>query len=180
MHNFWRDLIGVVLLAALIFFLLRLVIGSFVVVSASMEPGVYEGERLLVNKMAYSFGEPDRGEIVVFKSPAESNISIKRIIGLPGDIVEVKDRQVYVNGIALEEPYLKDFPLYTMAPVQVPEGQYFVLGDNRNDSSDSHAGWTVPRGNIVGRAWIFAWPPDKWGLVGNFPLDRQVMAAEPH
>ena len=173
-----RDLIGTLVLAVLLFFLLRLVVSNYTVISVSMQPGLYEGQRLLVSKMSYAFDEPDRGQIIVFKSPVENKTLIKRVIGLPGDVVEVKEGKVYVNSIGLIEPYVKFPPLYNMPLTQVSPGEYFVMGDNRNNSGDSHNGWTVPRKNIVGKAWIFTWPPDKWGLVDNYPLNNQVMAQE--
>ncbi len=178
MRNTVRDLVATLALAVLLFFLLRLVVGSYTVVSVSMQPGLYEGQRLLINKMAYTFSEPDRGQIIVFRSPVEAETLIKRVIGLPGDVIEVKDKRVYVNGVGLVEPYVKSPPQYTLPLMQVPAGTYFVMGDNRNNSNDSHTGWTVPRENIVGKSWLFTWPPDKWGLVDSYPLDSQVMAQE--
>jgi signal peptidase I len=176
--TFVRDLIGTLVLAVLFFFLLRLVVSSYTVINVSMQPGLYESQRLLVSKMSYTFDEPDRGQIIVFKSPVENKTLIKRVIGLPGDVVEVKDGKVYVNSIGLIEPYVKSPPQYNMPQTQVSHGEYFVMGDNRNNSGDSHNGWTVPRKNIVGKAWIFTWPPDKWGLVDSYPLNNQVMAQE--
>jgi signal peptidase I len=170
MRNFVKELIITLVLAIVIFLLLRLVVGSFAVISVSMEPGLHEGERILVNKMAYHFGEPQRGEIVVFQSPEDDMPLIKRVIGLPGDIIEIKDSAVQVNGVRLSEPYLKEPPNYSFNSFQVPADHYFVLGDNRNNSRDSHNGWTVPQENIVGRAWIFTWPPGKWGLIPSYPL----------
>lgn len=178
MRNYVRDLIGTVLLAVVLFFLLRMVIGNYQVFNVSMQPGLYEGERLLVNKMAYTFSEPDRGEIIVFRSPTDGTNLIKRVIGLPGDLIEVKNGIVYVNTIGLNEPYVRYPATYTMTTIQVPLDQYFVLGDNRNNSSDSHVGWTVPKNNLIGRAWVFTWPPDKWGSVNNYPLDNQILAEE--
>jgi signal peptidase I len=178
MRNTVRDLVGTLVLAAVLFFLLRLVVINYTVVSVSMQPGLYEGQRLLVSKMAYSFSEPNRGQIIVFRSPIDNKTLIKRVIGLPGDVVEVRNGKVYVNSLGLIEPYVKSAPQYTMPLTQVPPGNYFVMGDNRNNSNDSHTGWTVPRENIIGKPWIFTWPPDKWGLVDSYPLDSQVMAQE--
>jgi signal peptidase I len=172
-RNFVKELIITLVLAIIIFLLLRLVVGSYAVISVSMEPGLHEGERILVNKMAYHFGEPQRGEIVVFQSPEDDMPLIKRVIGLPGDIIEIKDSAVRVNGIRLSEPYLKEPPNYSFNSFQVPAEHYFVLGDNRNNSRDSHNGWTVPQENIVGRAWIFTWPPGKWGLIPSYPLNLE-------
>ena len=87
--------------------------------------------------------------------------------------MEIKDSTVYVNDIPLDEPYIDIPPNYT-TKCEVPDDHYFVLGDNRNNSNDSHTGWLLPRENIVGQAWLSIWPPDKWGLVPNYPLQEQL------
>lgn len=177
MRNFVRELIGTLVIAIVIFIILRLVVGSYAVISDAMEPGLQVGERLLINKIAFRFEEPDRGDIVYYKSPNGDLDQMKRVIGLPGDIIEVKDKAVYVNGIELNEPYVKDPPGYTLLAYQVPSNHYFVLGDNRNNSNDSSTGWTVPKENVLGRAWLFTWPPDKWGGVDNYPLTQQISSS---
>ncbi len=177
MRNFVRELIGTLVIAIVIFILLRLVVGSDAVISDAMEPGLHVGERLLINKIAFRFDEPNRGDIVYYKSPNGDLDQMKRIIGLPGDIIEVKDRAVYIDGNKLNEPYVKDPPGYTLLAYQVPSNNYFVLGDNRNNSNDSSTGWTVPKENIMGRAWLFTWPPNKWGGVDNYPLSLQLPAS---
>jgi signal peptidase I len=93
---------------------------------------------------------------------------IKRIIGLPGDNVEVKEGKVYINGVALNEPYTNEAPNYKFGKDTIPEGYYFVLGDNRNQSADSHNGWYLPRQNIVGKACLTYWPPKRWGAIPTF------------
>jgi signal peptidase I len=178
MKSFLREVLITILLALLIFFGARATIQTFVVVMTSMEPSFHEGERLVVNKAVYFFRAPQRGDVVIFEAPnGEQDDFIKRVIGLPGDTVEVKDGAVYVNDIKLEEPYIKNPPSYTMAKLQVPEDSYFVLGDNRSHSNDSHNGWFVPRENIIGKAWLMTWPPTDWGVVPNYPLDNQLAAA---
>jgi signal peptidase I len=87
---------------------------------------------------------------------------------LPGDIVEIKDEKVFINGIPLVEEYIMSPPNYTMPATEVPENEYFVLGDNRNNSTDSSKGWTVPRDNIIGKAWFVYWPPSKWRVVKHY------------
>src|ERR1035437_3036742 len=175
MGNFVKEVIVTLIVAIVIFLLLRLTVGSYTVVNISMQPGLTEGQRILVSKLVYRFGDPQRGDVVVFQSPIDDLTLVKRIIGLPGDSVEVKQNDaVYVDGMKLSEPYLKEPAGYSYPLIKVPPNNYFVLGDNRNASSDSHSGWTVPRENIVGRGWIFTWPPSKWGSLPNYPLNRKL------
>jgi signal peptidase I len=178
MRSFGRELIGAAVVGIVIFMLLRLVVGGYSVASNSMSPSLNPGERVLVNKLAFKYSEPDRGEIVFYKSPDADTDQLQRVIGLPGDIIEVKDGVVYANKVPLREPYVKNPPRYTILPYQVPAGTYFILGDNRSNRDDSSIGWTVPREKILGRVWIYTWPPDKWGGVDNFPLDSQLVSAE--
>jgi signal peptidase I len=105
---------------------------------------------------------------------APSKQWVKRIIGLPGDTIRVENGLVFVNGIALDEPYIKDAPHYSMAPVEVPANNYFVMGDNRNFSTDSHYGWTVSRQNLVGQAWLRFWPFKQWGIIHPYPLAKEL------
>ncbi len=164
----FRDIIAPVLVGLAVFALFQLTLGSFKVYGSSMLPTIEDGEYIMVSKAAYYFGQPQRGDIIVFKSPqspkSDSDL-IKRIIGLPGDTVEIIYGQVIVNGTPLTESYTLEPPHYVMIAEEIPTGNYFVLGDNRNNSSDSHRGWTVPRQNIVGRAWITYWPPYLWGRI---------------
>jgi len=180
MRVFTREIVGLILLAVVIFLLLQIIVPRFEVVGSSMEPSLHDGQRLLINKAVYFFREPEAGEVVVFQAPKNPRAEyIKRIIAEPGDVVEVKEGVVYVNGSPLDEPYIKDEPGYTLSPEEIPENNYFVLGDNRNNSNDSHNGWTVPRENIVGKAWLSIWPPGQWGLVTNYPLTAQLTNSIP-
>jgi signal peptidase I len=107
-----------------------------------------------------------RGDVIVFKFPEEPETDyIKRVIGLPGDTVEVKGGQVHVNGVALDEPYLQQMILRDEPARVVEAGRYFVLGDNRNNSSDSRSFGTITPQSIVGRAWLVYWPPSDWSTV---------------
>ena len=179
MKSFARELIITVVLAVIIFLAARLTIQTFVVLMTSMEPNFHEGQRLVVNKAAYFFGEPERGDVVIFDAPNSTDEDfIKRIIGLPGDKVAIMDGAVYVNGVKLDEPYIMDSPKYTMTEREIPDDEYFVLGDNRNHSNDSHNNWLVPRDNIIGKAWLSTWPPDNWGTVLNYPLEEQLVSAD--
>lgn len=170
-----REILITLVLAVAIFFVLQTTIQSSIVVGSSMQPGLENGQRLLVNKAVYHFRAPRRGDVVIFHSPAGYELDfIKRVIGLPGDTIEVKNGTVVVNGASLEEPYIKARPSYSFGPYVVPPGNYFVLGDNRNNSNDSHTGWTVPEGSIVGKAWLSIWPPRDWGTIRAFPLSNQL------
>ena len=171
MKTFFREILAIIILAVVITLLLHTTIQTSVVITSSMESTLQVGQRLLINKVAYKFHEPERGDIIVFRPPNSSEVLyIKRIIGLPGDTIEIKMRAVYVNGSKLDEPYIREPPAYTFPQYEIPENNYFLLGDNRNNSSDSHTGWTLPRQDIIGKAWLSIWPPDRWGLAPNYPL----------
>ncbi len=174
----FRDIIAPVLLGIAVFALFHITVGSFKVYGTSMLPTIEEGEYIMVSKAAYFFGEPHRGDIIVFDSPQDSKTDlIKRIIALPDDTVEIMDDKVTVNGTTLTEPYTLEPPHYLMMSEEIPADHYFVLGDNRNNSSDSHRGWTVPRQNIVGKAWITYWPPYKWRLIPGYAVNAGPQAA---
>lgn len=137
--------------------------------SSSMEPTLEINDRLIIEKVGYHFQSPQRGDIVVF-SPTEAlrqqnfhDAFIKRVIGLPGDRVEVKNGTVYVNDRALKEKYIEEKPNYRYGPVTVPADQYLVLGDNRNNSYDSHYWGFVPRQNLIGKAVVRFWPFNRVG-----------------
>jgi len=176
MKSFFREIIITSVLALAIFFLLRFTIDTVIILGISMEPSFHSGQRILVSKVVYRIHEPERGDVIVFKpANGERGEFIKRIIAQPGDTVEVKDGAVYVNGTELKEPYIKNPPNYHLPEQEIPANHYFVLGDNRNKSNDSHSGWVVPRQNIVGKAWISIWPPPKWGLVPQYSLSDQLV-----
>ena len=169
--------IGITLvLAVVIFLLLQVTIQNTVVIGPSMKPNLNNRQQLLINKIAYAFRKPERGDVITFHSPNNSRTNlIKRVIGLPGDFIEIKNGVVYVNGSQLDEPYIADSPTYTLTELEIPENSYFVLGDNRNSSNDSHNGWTVPHQNIIGKAWLSIWQPSEWGLVNHYPLEEQLI-----
>ena len=174
MRTFLREIGITLILALIVLFLLQTTVQIRPVLGSCMEDSLQrEGQRLLINKVVYHFHEPERGDIIIFHPPNELESAdpfIKRIIGLPGEIIEVKDGIVYVDGSPLYEPYVKSPPHYTVPEYKVPENEYFVLGDNRPVANDSHNGWTVPRQDIIGKAWLSIWPPDKWGLAPNYSL----------
>jgi signal peptidase I len=175
----FRDIIAPILLGLAVFALFHATVGSFKVYGSSMLPTIEEGEYIMVSKAAYFFGEPQRGDIIVFDSPQDPKSDlIKRIIAVPGDTVEIRDDKVIINGIPLVEPYILEPPHYLMMPEEIPPGHYFVLGDNRNNSSDSHRGWTAPRQNIVGKAWITYWPPYRWRLIPGYKVNVGTQTAD--
>ncbi len=170
-----REIITTAAIALVTFFLLHGAIQTCVVIGSSMEPTVFPQERLIVNKVAYKFALPSRGDIIVFHPPSAMQLDyIKRVIALPGDIVEIKEGAVYVDGERLYEPYVRNIPNYTLPAREIPKNNYFVLGDNRNNSNDSHNGWTIPRQSIIGKVWLCIWPAGSWGVVSNLPLLRQL------
>ena len=178
MRVFLRDILGMLIVAVVVFLILQATIQSCTVVGSCMEPTLQdEGQRLLISKVVYHFHEPERGDIIVFHpphKPQEKPPYIKRIIGLPGDIIEIKEGVVYINGSQLDEPYVENHANYTVAEHEIPENEYFVLGDNRPNADDSHNGWTVSRQNIIGKAWLSIWPPSEWGLVPHYALQEQL------
>ena len=171
--TFWEYVV-LVLFAILLFIGLRLTVQSSIVDGPSMENTSQNGERILVNKLAYKFNTPQRGDVIIFHPPIPSTSPfIKRIIGLPGERVVIKNGTVTVieaNGrrFILEEPYIRESPDYNYNSGVIPPNEYFVLGDNRDDSEDSHFGWFVSRDEIIGKAWLCIWPPSLWGLAGNY------------
>jgi len=175
MKSFFRELIITAVLALVVFFGLRFTIDTVIIIGISMEPSFHSEQRILISKVTYRIHEPERGDVIVFKpTNSEKGEFIKRIIALPNDTVEVKDDAVYVNGTRLTEPYINNTPSYHLSKQKIPAGNYFVLGDNRNQSNDSHNGWVVPRQNIVGKAWLSIWPPPEWGLVPEYSLHEQL------
>ncbi len=174
-----REIVETLLLTLLIFWLVNAVIGRNRIEGPSMQPNFWTGEYLISSKTSYYLDDPQRGDVIVFRHPNNSGTNlIKRVIGLPGDTVMVRDQKVYVNGEALDEPYINSPPAYSGEWV-VPEGNYFVLGDNRNNSSDSHNWNFVPRENIIGKALAVLWPPDKWGYVDHYRYHSVALGVLP-
>ncbi len=171
----WRENLQILLIALV----LALFIRTFVaepryIPSASMVPTLQIGDRLVVEKISYYFRPPTRKDIVVFNPPfrlqnelryAKDQAFIKRIIGESGDTISIKDNQVYINKNPLTENYIAEPPEYEWGPKQVPEEAVFVMGDNRNQSLDSHIWGFLPKNNIIGRACFRFWPLNRIGFI---------------
>ncbi len=178
---FFLDIIETVVIALSIFLILYLfIMQPHQVNGQSMDPTFHHAEYVMTDKVSYKLHKPQRGDVVVFEAPVAANCPegtgcdfIKRIIGLPGDMVEVKDNHLYVNGSFVEEPYLEDTVLtkagtYTFnGPVSIPDDNYFVVGDNRPHSSDSRAWGPVPFDRIVGKVFFRYWPLDRIGPISH-------------
>lgn len=162
-----RDIVEAGVMALVLFVLLQATVQNTVVEGQSMEPNLVDGQRLLVNKLAYRFGEPARGDIVVIKSPRGTQEKlIKRIVGLPGETIELRGGRVYINGRLIEEYYHPQLGMRPYPPTKIPPDHYFLLGDNRDHSGDSRVWGSVSSDLIVGRVWISLWPPDRWDWYG--------------
>jgi signal peptidase I len=190
-RSFWRELPLLIVVALVVAVLIKsFLVQAFYIPSASMADTLVEGDRVMVNKLAYRFGEPARGDVIVFDNPAmegggESLLGavlrhigeslglsspdsalIKRVIGLPGETIQARNNEVLIDGSAIEEPYLGDgVRVRNFGPVEIPEGHVFVMGDNRGSSHDSRSFGPISEGDIVGKAFIKVWPPKRWSGV---------------
>ena len=188
-HSFWRELPVLVVIAFVVALLIKTyLLQAFYIPSASMEPTLVQGDRVLVEKLSYRWGEPERGDVVVFEKqfailapeeddPFWEDIAsalkglfgfptggtqdfIKRVMAVEGDTIEGRDGGVYVNGEPVEEPYLADgTETSPFGPVDVPKDMIFVMGDNRGNSDDSRAFGPIPVEEVVGHAFLLLWPP---------------------
>ncbi len=170
----WQENLSLIAIALC----LALVIRTFIaepryIPSDSMLPTLHTGDRLVVEKISYLFHPPQFGDIIVFQPPTElqhrgytkDQAFIKRVIGKPGEIITVAGGKVYLNGQPLQEDYIAEPPNQPFPPVQVPKDEFFVMGDNRNDSNDSRYWGFLPRKNIIGRAVFRFWPFNRIGLI---------------
>ncbi|MCH7801661.1 MAG: signal peptidase I [Chloroflexi bacterium] len=193
MRELIRELIETVLLALLIFLVLQFSVQNFRVEGSSMQPTLTEGQYLLVNKIVYlrvnteslasllpwvggdadqslfAFHQPEQGEVIIFHFPKDpSRDFVKRVIGVPGDVIEIREGKVSINGVALDEPYITHPDSRTIGRIEVPLGSFYVLGDNRRASNDSRDWGFVPAENVIGRAWVSYWPPENFNVLSVF------------
>ena len=157
----FMEIIESVAIAVLLAVIIRMFIFQpFVIPSGSMEPTIQIGDRVMVSKFAYHFGEPNRGDVVVFRPPFDTNrIFIKRLIGVGGNTLQIRDSKLFINEKQIPEDYLpKEMRFQNFGPVQVPADNYFMMGDNRNNSDDSRVWGDLPKKNIIGKAVIIYWP----------------------
>lgn len=179
LREYVETLLGAAILAVLI---MTFVARAFTVDGPSMRPTLEDGQRLLVDRLTYRFQDPQRGDVIVFRYPANPRQHfIKRIIAIPGDEVLIARGTVYVNGVALEEPYIAGPMFGSFGPVVVPPDSYFVLGDNRNNSEDSRdrrVGF-VPRDHIIGRAIWRYWPVTEMSILRVPATFQLVPSASP-
>jgi signal peptidase I len=161
------DIVETLVIALVLFAGINSISARIRVDGHSMEPTLFTGEFVIVNKLAYKIGSAKIGDVIVFHPPNNPTEEyIKRVIGLPGDHVVIKNEKVMINSQVLEEPYINAPPGYD-TDVIVDPGRLYVLGDNRNNSSDSHSWGTVPLDNVIGKAEVIYWPPQNWGLINH-------------
>ncbi|MDQ7825010.1 MAG: signal peptidase I [Candidatus Eremiobacteraeota bacterium] len=145
--------------------LIHFVVRTFYIPSTSMVPTLVKHDYIMVNEFIYRFKTPERREIVVFHPPESANAGgkdfIKRVIAVENDEIEVKEGKVFINNVVQDEPFINEAPEYLMEKRKVPEGSLFVMGDNRNNSDDSHRWGFLPRKNVVGKAFLIFWPPQR-------------------
>ncbi len=167
-----REIIDTVVLIVLVYTFVNLATSRFYVLGPSMQPTFHTGEFLMVSRVHLLLGEPARGDIVVFDAPGDDDravnpLLIKRLIGMPGDHVVIENSHVFVNGVQLDEPYINEpeFRCNRYCDVTLADNEYFMMGDNRNDSNDSRAFGPVTRDRLVGEAIVRYWPIQSMGLV---------------
>lgn len=169
-----REIVSTVVFIVAVFTLLQLALPRSVVHGKSMEPNFEEGQRLVISRLNYLFGQPQRGDIIVFNPPNQDPDEpslIKRVIGIPGDVIEMRDQQLYINGELQVEPYINEPCDRSHCPDkrwELGPDEYFMMGDNRNHSNDSRRFGPVPRENVVGEALLRFWPPQNIGIIHQY------------
>ncbi len=175
-----REILDTIILIVLVYTFVNLLTSRFFIQGPSMLPNFHEGQFLIVSRAHYLLGQPGHGDIVVFDAPGDDNradnpLLIKRLIGLPGDHIRIENSEVFVNGVQLNESYINEpeFRCSRYCDLTLGENEYFLMGDNRNDSNDSRAFGPVTRDRLVGEAIVRYWPLDAVGLVAHlaYPTD---------
>lgn len=167
----WREIFDTLIFVIVVYALVEISAPRFLIEGRSMQPNFHDGERLIVTRLTYLFGKPSRGDIVIFNAPNADNDDpplIKRVIGLPGDIIAIRDTRVYINDILLDEPYINGPCNPTSCPNNewiLGDDEYFVMGDNRNNSRDSRRFGPIHFQQLIGEAFFRYWPPSGWGIV---------------
>ena len=173
---FFLELIKIAILAGITIFVIRaLIFKPFYVKGQSMEPNFYEKDYLIIDEITYRFREPERGEIIVLKSPVSTDFYLKRVVGLPGERVKVENGKVIIynddnpKGMILNETYLNSISTSGSVSFTLGDDQYFVLGDNRGASFDSRSFGAISRSAIIGRVWLRGWP---FSRISSFDLPQ--------
>ncbi len=161
-----REIVETLLLTFFIFWLVNSLVGRYRIDGSSMNPTLEDKQYLLINNISYFLDDPAYGDVIVFNHPNNDLNLIKRVIGVPGDHIDIQNHQVIINGNVLDEPYIQA-PPRNSGSWDVPEESYFVMGDNRNNSSDSRSWSYLPEENIVGRSLLVYWPPTDWEFINH-------------
>jgi signal peptidase I len=168
----WGGVVELIAMLVIMFALVNLATVRFFIDGPSMQPTFYTGQFVLISRAHYLFGSPQRGDIVVFNAPgsrADDTPLIKRLIALPGETLEFRESRVYINGALLDEPYLAEACLRCDdRTITLGADEFFLMGDNRNNSRDSRAFGAVTRDRIVGEAIARYWPPTVWGVIAGY------------
>lgn len=175
-RRLFKDFLEIVLISVMLFASINIISARVRIESVSMQPTLYAGNFVVVDKLSYKLNGPNRGDVIVFRFPPDPSQDpyIKRVIGLPGEQVRIDDGRVYINEVRISEPYLK-MNTQRSGEWTIPEGALFVMGDNRNNSSDSRVWGMLPMVNVIGKAIFVYWPPENWDLLSF----SYAAAAEP-
>lgn len=166
LYRFVKEIVETILPALIIAFLVTHFLGERTVVyGQSMEPNLRPNQQLIIDKLSYRFHNPKRGDIIVINVRTSDIPYIKRVIGLPGEVLEVRNNRVYINGVVLSESYISEITQGDYGPVTIPDEQVFVMGDNRRSSRDSRAVGTIPFDDIIAKAWFRIWPLGDFGFI---------------
>jgi signal peptidase I len=173
-NRFWliREIVSTVVFFIAIFTLLQLTLPRSVVHGSSMQPNFYEGQYLVISRLNYMMDDPKRGDILVFNSPEGEDALIKRVLGVPYDVVEIRGTDFYINDVKIDEPYINEpcqvYSCRDGARWELGEGEYFLAGDNRNRSNDSRKFGPVPYDHIIGKVLFRYWPLEDFGMIQHY------------